>query len=696
MSHYVIDADVLAKAFDSLSELTNLSYCLYDDRQNLLIPPSREDVILAALRQNSKGSQMLGSFMSRMLAKAMTMNETLVEQGPTDQYHVFIPVRARGINAVVVAEAFYIEDKDYINFFVNKGIHFGISYENVAEHLMQVKVIPLSRVQEIVKNVRPLLDGMLVSGYEKKELKRQAHWMRVMSSLVAGVRYDIPLKDLYKRVIEAATFVFAIESAAVFIKTDDAFPLECASGRKLRFVDELQLKSDNPLVDKVISSKEPLSVMDAHELLHAGFDDDIMSMYLFPVSTDKTCFGIIAVFNTLLEKYAYDSIQDLCRLLANVFEGRAAAYGYFARYEAIRKIIEKTAGMVQHCSDPAKLYEHIVEETARFMKVEKCSLMLPSDDGLSLSVAAVKGTMKELMSDVFVRAGEDIAGKAYQSGKHILINSDEELRQYGGSAKPSFSTPSCLSFPIASGSDVAGVLNLSDKVGGAFFTNDDVTILGYFLSQAYVLLKLADQYEQVRRMKDAAFIDPATELFNRRYFEMRIEEELKRSERHSLPFALALMRFDGIKQMKTGGMSDAVPAVLRGAATSIRNAIRMNDVLVRFGDEDFALIMPQAGMVQALAVVERVRADIRQVPIPPVKGAPELLTLSIGVSTFPECRESVAALVRSADKAMYQAVTEGRNRVVLWQGSQSGAASSSRSGSETSSGKRSGIIIPAE
>ncbi len=696
MSHYVIDAEVLAKAFDSLSELTNLSYCLYDDRQTLLIAPSRQDVILAAIRQSPKGSQLLGSFMSRMLAKAMTMNETLVEQGPTDQYHVFIPVRAKGINAVVVAEAFYIEDKDYINFFVNKGIHFGISYESVAEHLMQVKVISLSRVQDMVKNVRPLLDGMLVSGYEKKELKRQSHWMRVISSLVSGMRHDVPLRDLYKRVIEAATFVFAIESAAVFLKKDDVFPVACASGRKLRFVDELQLRSDNPLVDKVVSSKEPLSVMDAHELLHAGFDDDIMSMYLFPVSTDKTCFGIVAVFNTLLEKYAYDSIQDLCKLLANMFEGRAAAYGYFGRYEAVRNIMEKTAQMVQHCSAPAKLHEHIVEEAAQFMKVEKCSLMLPSDDGLSLSVAAVKGTMKELMSDVFVRPGEGIAGKAYQSGKHILINSDEELRQYAGSVKPSFNTPSCLSFPIASGSDVAGVLNLSDKAGGGFFTSDDVTILGYFLSQTYVLLKLADQYEQVRSMKDTIFIDSDTEIFNRRYFEIRIEEEFKRSDRHSLPFSLALIRFDGIRQMKAGGLSHEISGVLRGAATTLRNAIRMNDVLVRFGEEDFALIMPQAGMVQALAVVERVRADIRQVPMPPVKGAPEHLTLSIGVSTFPECRESVAALVRSADKALYQAVTEGRNRVVLWQGSHAGPVSSSRSGSESSSGKRGSIIIPAE
>ncbi|HSW65111.1 MAG TPA: sensor domain-containing diguanylate cyclase [Dissulfurispiraceae bacterium] len=696
MANYVIDAEMLAKAFDSLSEMTGLSFSLYDDRQSMLIPPSREDVVLEAVRSHSKGSQLLSSFLSRMLAKVLTTNETVVEQGPSDQYHVFIPIRSKGMNAVVVADAFYIADKDYIDFFVKKGVHFGISYESVAEHLMRVRVIPLHRVQEIVRNVRPLLDGMLATGHEKNELKRQSHWMRVISGLVAGVRYDMPLKDLYKRIIEAATFVFAIESAAVFIKKEDSFPVESTSGRKHAFVDALQLKSDNQLVARVLSSKEPLSVIDAHELLHAGFDDEILSMYLFPICTDKSFFGIIGVFNTLLEKYAFDSISDLCRLLANVFESRSATYGYYARYEMVKSIFEKTAHMVQHCSTPEELYEHIVDEAARVIKVEKCSLMLPTDDGLSLSVAAVRGTMKELMMDVFVRAGEGIAGTAYKSGKHILINTDDELKLFAGGGKPSFKTPSCLSLPIASGDDVIGVLNMADKIGGKSFTNDDVTVLGYFLSQMYILLKLAAQHEQVRKMKDAAFVDPVTDLFNRRYFEVRIEEEFKRSKRHSLPFSLALMRLDGVRQM-TGGRAAHARSLdaLRQAAMALKNAVRINDVLVRFGEDEFALIMPQAGMGQALAVMERVRTDIRQIAPPSALDSVKHVTMSIGVATYPVCNESATAIVRAADKAMYQAVSEGCDRVVLWQSPDAGI-NPSLFRQDSSGGKRGGFVIPAD
>lgn len=695
MTDYTIDAEMLAKAFDALSELTGLSFSLYDDRQNILVPPSREDVIIAAVRAQAKGSQLMSSFMTRTITKALTTHDTVIEQGPTDQYHVFIPISCQGINVVVVADAFYIDNKDYIEFFVNKRTHFGISYESLSEHLVHVRAIPLERAEEIIKIIRPLLDSMLVSGYEKKELKRQSHWMKVVSGLIAGVRPDVHLRDLYKKVIEAATFVFAIESAVVFVMKGDSFSVECMSGRKHAFAGGGQLSAENQLVAKILREKTPLSVMDAHDALHAGFDDDIRSMYLFPVCTEKSFFGVIGIFNTVLEKYAFDSIADLCRMLANVFEGRSLAYGYYTRYEQVRSIFKKSSLMAQRCLSPADLHEQIVDEAARLMKVEKCSLMLPSEDGGMLSVAAVRGTMKELMSDVFVRCGEGIAGKTFKTRKHIMINTDDEMTKFVGGTKPSFKTSSCLSVPIANGDDIIGVLNLSDKIDGKLFTDDDVSLLDYFISQIYILLKLAAQHEEVRKMKDASFVDADTALFNRRYFDGRLEEEFKRSERHSLSFALALMRINGIRQQSLQGALDRASGLLRQGAESIKDAIRMNDVLMRFSDDDLALLMPQAGTDQALAVMERIRASFLQLSLPAPKYDGDHVTVSIGVATYPECKESPAALVHAADKAMYRAMKTGSDKVVLWQSIPEGAFEDVRR-QRPPSGNRGGFVIPAD
>ena len=97
------------------------------------------------------------------------------------------------------------------------------------------------------------------------------------------------------------------------------------------------------------------------------------------------------------------------------------------------------------------------------------------------------------------------------------------------------------------------------------------------------------------------------------------------------------------------------------------NSIRANDILVRIGGEEFAIIMPQTGKDEAFHVLERIRNNVSVMVLPGVKdGAVSRLTISTGVAMYPECGESIESIIVQADKALYSAKMNGKNRTVTW------------------------------
>lgn len=208
-------------------------------------------------------------------------------------------------------------------------------------------------------------------------------------------------------------------------------------------------------------------------------------------------------------------------------------------------------------------------------------------------------------------------------------------------------------------------------------------------------------------MKDASLIDSITRLFNRRYFDVRVEEEFQRSKRHKHSFAIALVRIDHLKGLSEKEGTSATHGVLHHIASSMKNAIRVNDVATRFGDESFALIMPQTNSDEAIIVMDRIRTEIKQLPLPAWKNFdPNLLTMTTGIASYPECEGPAASIIRAADKALYQAINEGPNKLAVWSSKRGNVVQSDGECEEHPSGdhssdspslrRRTSFIIPAE
>jgi len=171
----------------------------------------------------------------------------------------------------------------------------------------------------------------------------------------------------------------------------------------------------------------------------------------------------------------------------------------------------------------------------------------------------------------------------------------------------------------------------------------------------------ARHFERVRQM---AYMDGVTGIFNRRYFELRIAEEIARGSRHSLAFSVIMVDIDHFKQLNDDFGHLVGDEVLRQVSGILTQQLRKSDVLTRFGGEEFAIITPETDLESASAVADKLRRVIETWNFPGVKRA---VTISAGVAEFPAQGANRHDLVKSADEALYAAKQSGRNRVVTAQ-----------------------------
>ena len=168
-----------------------------------------------------------------------------------------------------------------------------------------------------------------------------------------------------------------------------------------------------------------------------------------------------------------------------------------------------------------------------------------------------------------------------------------------------------------------------------------------------------------KHLEELLMVDDKTGLYNFREFRRRLHEEWARAERYETVLSLVLFDIDDFKQLNDQLGHQAGDEVLADFATLVAGGARANDVAARYGGEEFAVILPHTDSEMALRVAERIRCAVHEFEFLSEEN-PTRITVSAGVATFPDDEgvESVDALVRAADIALYRAKDLGKNRVV--------------------------------
>ena len=183
-----------------------------------------------------------------------------------------------------------------------------------------------------------------------------------------------------------------------------------------------------------------------------------------------------------------------------------------------------------------------------------------------------------------------------------------------------------------------------------------------YLSVFYLGVVIAAQ----KRLQKVAITDSLTGLLNRRQMQYLLDQELERFKRSGEPVSLMLMDLDHFKQLNDSRGHDAGDKVLQAFADILRQELRAQDLVARWGGEEFLVIMPQCTVSDALKTAERLRVALETYRGKSTDGADFEATVSIGVTDLRQGDDAVTAVSR-ADRAMYQSKALGRNRVTaVW------------------------------
>lgn len=166
----------------------------------------------------------------------------------------------------------------------------------------------------------------------------------------------------------------------------------------------------------------------------------------------------------------------------------------------------------------------------------------------------------------------------------------------------------------------------------------------------------------IRTLENAVAVDPLTNCYNRRALDNFIENDIAYARRHKNSLAVIMFDLDNFKEINDVHGHHAGDRVLRETAGLITSQVRKSDYLVRYGGEEFVLVLPDSTLYDAVLLAHKLRKVIATHPIE-LPGGTLQITASFGVASLEEKQDS-AALLHEADERMYKAKTNGKNAVV--------------------------------
>jgi diguanylate cyclase (GGDEF)-like protein len=212
--------------------------------------------------------------------------------------------------------------------------------------------------------------------------------------------------------------------------------------------------------------------------------------------------------------------------------------------------------------------------------------------------------------------------------------------------------------PLDFGDGDAGLLILGRRMTEAPYEAHDLALLRALADSSAIALRNA---ELLDRLRAQATIDPLTGCHNRRGFDEILSVEFARAKRYGRPLTLVLLDIDHFKGVNDDYGHEVGDHALQRIGRAVRHTFRNTDSASRYGGEEFAIIFPETGKDEGARLAERLRVLIET--LPPNAEVPRSVTASFGVSAFPDDGRDISALIRAADRALYLAKANGRNRV---------------------------------
>ncbi|HTW32725.1 MAG TPA: sensor domain-containing diguanylate cyclase [Candidatus Sulfotelmatobacter sp.] len=318
--------------------------------------------------------------------------------------------------------------------------------------------------------------------------------------------------------------------------------------------------------------------------------------------------------------------------------------------EAINTIAQQSTAVMEL----EDLLQRVCSVIQQAFQVSHVSLMLREESDLVMR--AHQGTMTACFSP-----GARFPVNREPWSQVIAMNGTIIEKDLNTAAEPIRLFKECssrLSIPLISFGQTLGVLALHSSQRNTFRPSE----LQSLESVADICASSIQNAHYVERVKQLAYLDGLTGIFNRRFFELRIMEEIERCRRHGTSLAVILADIDHFKRLNDEFGHLLGDEVLRQVSSQFHQLVRKSDVVCRYGGEEFSILLTQTNVQQAVIIAEKLRKQVETWQFP---GVPRTITISAGVAGFPGHGKTRDDVMRAADGALYAAKQGGRNRICM-------------------------------
>lgn len=299
-----------------------------------------------------------------------------------------------------------------------------------------------------------------------------------------------------------------------------------------------------------------------------------------------------------------------------------------------------------------------VRLTKELFKTGQVALAVVKKDG-SLLVTEGVGIPPAWKGTLVLSPRDGMIG--YAMREKVLVLREEHLAMRG---RPELSdleragmVPDAV-VPIVVEESVVAILAVAGAAGKFERDRPYASMLADLVANAFQVSLSIEALEQ------RAMTDPLTGLFNRAYLADRFLVELRRARSYGFPMSVVLLDIDRFKRINDRYGHPAGDAVLRKLASFLRERTRSTDAVVRYGGEEFAVLMATAESDVAFEQSDRIRAELEKTPfVVPGQADPIYVTISGGVATYPQDGQTFLDLIAVADAGLYHAKENGRNRI---------------------------------
>src|SRR3989454_7178635 len=313
--------------------------------------------------------------------------------------------------------------------------------------------------------------------------------------------------------------------------------------------------------------------------------------------------------------------------------------------------------------DIGEVMHVILAKVSELLKPSNWSLLLKDHTTSELYFHAAVGEGSDRLLGMRLRPGEGIAGWVAQHNQPLLVpNVHADPRFASRFDKASrFHTKSILCVPLTFKERTLGVIELVNGPRDGAFGEEDLKILSTVAEFSAIAIENAQNFAKVQEL---TVLDDHTGLFNSRHLKRTLEQEIVRATRFGHPVSLIFFDLDHFKQVNDTHGHQAGSRVLAEIGRLLLGTLRSTDVPVRYGGDEFVILLPETSKDQAMECAKRLRGEIsRWKFLAEETYGPLQITASLGVASFPDDARVPEELLRRADDAMYRVKAERRDGV---------------------------------